>query len=106
DLLIEFPRMLEDMFQRQTDAARCSAATDQKCARYFSTRGLPNELLDLPPRRDPLSPGDPRKYDCRPDNRAKQKPKHAGLIFPQPVTKTARGFDRIAGFPKFLPEAA
>ncbi len=96
----------ENIFQGETDVARLRCPIDKECARTFAGRDLLDELLDLPPRRNPFSPRDVSKCDCRSNNRAKQKPKHPQLIFAQAIAEAAHSLDHIARFPKFLAQAA
>lgn len=96
----------ENIFQGETDPARLRCSIDKERAWAIAGRDVADELLDLPPRRNPFSPRDVSKCDCRSNNRAKQKPKHPPLIFAQAIAETAHGLDHIARCPKFLAQAA
>lgn len=96
----------ENIFQRETDAARLRCPIDKERARAIAGPDLLDELLDLSPWCDPISPGHIAECDCRSNNRAEQKPKHSRLAFPHAIAETAHGLDHIARFPKFLAQAA
>jgi len=96
----------ENIFEGETDATRLCCALDKERARAVAGCDLLDEVLDLPPRCDPISPGHKGEYDCRSNDHAEQRPKHAQLIFAQAIAETTNGLDHIARFPKFLAQAA
>jgi hydroxymethylpyrimidine pyrophosphatase-like HAD family hydrolase len=66
---------------------------------------LPHQLLDVAPRRDPLSPDDVCEHDCRSDNRDEQRPEHR-LLFPQTIAKPAHRLDELARLTELLAQPA
>jgi hypothetical protein len=82
DLLIEFLLTPKNIFKRQPDAPSSGTTIDKKSAWPFAVSYLPNELIYVPPRGDPLSPGDERdrrEYDA---DYTQEQPRHLALIFP------------------------
>jgi hypothetical protein len=102
DLVIELSLEIEYLFEREPDAARLAAAINKKRPRLLAARDLPNHVFDPAPRRDPSSPNGVAEGDGRSANRAKEKPLHRRLIFPEAISKSADRLNGATRFAKFF----